>query len=58
MKTKKAKRKSSGKLRGAAVSAQQAPKVCKVKLSECMKTGGRKVAGVCMRAFHRCKKDK
>jgi len=53
---KKTKRRSSGKLRGAAVSAKQAPKHCKVELSTCMKRGGRKVAGHCMRAFHACKK--
>jgi hypothetical protein len=55
---KKTKRKSSGRLRGAAVAVKQAPKVCKVALSDCMKKGGRKVAGPCMRMFHRCKTAK
>lgn len=54
-KARKPKRKSSGKLRGAAVAVKQAPKHCKVELSTCMKRGGRKVAGPCMRQFHRCK---
>jgi hypothetical protein len=49
-------RKSSGRVRGAAASAKAAPKVCKVQLSNCMKGGGRRKAGPCMRAFHRCKK--
>lgn len=52
---KRKHRRSSGRLRGAAVSAKQAPKHCKVQLSKCMKGGGRKVAGHCMREFHRCK---
>jgi len=55
MTKKRPKRRSSGKLRGAAVSAKQAPKHCKVGLSACMKKGGRRVAGPCMREFHRCK---
>jgi hypothetical protein len=48
-------RKSSGRPRGAALSAARAPKACKLELSSCMKGGGRRKAGVCMRAFHRCK---
>jgi hypothetical protein len=53
---KRTKRRSSGRLRGAAVKAKNAPKHCKVELSTCMKKGGRKVAGPCMRAFHGCQK--
>jgi hypothetical protein len=49
-------RKSSGHVRGAAAAAKAAPKVCKVELSKCMTGGGRRKAGPCMRAFHRCKK--
>jgi hypothetical protein len=53
---KKAKpRKSSGRTRGAALEARRAPQHCKIDLSRCMKGGGRKVAGKCMRAFHACK---
>jgi hypothetical protein len=55
MAKRRTKRRSSGKLRGAAVSAKNAPKRCKVELSQCMKKGGRRVAGPCMREFHRCK---
>jgi len=55
MAKRQTKRRSSGKLRGAAVSAKHAPKHCKVELSRCMKGGGRRVAGSCMRAFHACK---
>ena len=51
-------RKSSGRARGAALAAKQAPKVCKVELSSCMKGGGRRKAGPCMRAFHACKKGR
>jgi hypothetical protein len=55
---KRTKRKSSGRLRGAAVVAKNAPKKCKLELSSCMKGGGRKVAGRCMRAFHACQKGR
>lgn len=53
---KRKKHKSSGYLRGAAVEAKNAPTHCKVELSDCMKGGGRKVAGMCMRRFQRCKR--
>jgi len=53
----KKRRKSSGRLRGAAVAVKRAPKHCKVDLSACMKKGGRRVAGPCMREFHRCMKQ-
>ena len=55
MATKRKPRKSSGRPRGAALAAKRAPKHCRVELSSCMKGGGRKVAGKCMRAFHTCK---
>jgi len=56
MATKRKSRKSSGRARGAALEAKRSPKHCRIELSSCMKGGGRKVAGKCMRAFHACKK--
>jgi len=56
MATRRKPRKSSGRARGAALEAKRAPKHCRVELSSCMKGGGRKVAGKCMRAFHACKR--
>ena len=49
-------RKSSGRLRGAALEAKRAPLKCRQQLSVCMKGGGRRKAGICMRAFHVCKR--
>jgi hypothetical protein len=49
-------RKSSGRIRGAALAAARAPLACRKQLSVCMKGGGRRKAGVCMRAFHVCKR--
>jgi hypothetical protein len=49
-------RKSSGRLRGAALEAKRAPQRCKVELSHCMTGGGRRKAGMCMRRFHACKR--
>lgn len=56
MAKKQKPRKSSGRARGAALEARRAPAKCKIELSQCMKGGGRRVAGKCMRAFHVCKK--
>jgi hypothetical protein len=56
MATKRKPRKSSGRTRGAALEARRAPQKCKIELSHCMKGGGRRVAGKCMRAFHACKR--
>jgi hypothetical protein len=47
-------RKVSTKLFGAARVAKRAPLVCRRELSSCMKGGGRRKAGPCMRSFQRC----
>jgi hypothetical protein len=52
-----AKRRRSGRLHGAAVSAKHAPARCKQQLSSCMTgKGSRQKSSRCMKQFARCRK--
>jgi hypothetical protein len=54
---KRRRRRRSGGLTGAAVSAKRAPVHCKKALSSCMKGGGGKAkASHCMKRFNACKR--